>query len=624
MTTVARSRGSRIARTWWKKTKRQPHEDVVGLVTHLRKKSRRDIDVFHMRLYGNYDVSGQGERVPAGASRAADGRVRYNLTASVIGTAASLVASSKPMPMYLTSDGDFGLQRKARLRTRVIEGQFWDLGVYDLGPRIFVDGSVLGTGVVYGCVHPVTGKPHLERVMPLELLVDHTEAIAGQPRSMYRVRLVAREVLEALYPSYADKIATAAGPSGDDFSDWFLNRDTTADQVLVYEAWHLPSGGTADDGRHVLCVDNCTLVDEPYTWDRFPFAWYRWEERQVGFWGMGLAERCADSQWRINQLIRRVERLQDLGSNGFVFLEGSSEVKAEQISNLPMQAIRYVGPPPTFYTHAATPPDLQLEIDRIKAEKLEEFGLSAQSVRGEKPSGVTSAVGQRAADDIQSRRHVQNAKRWEQFHMELAKLLEHLNDECAANDPSYTVRAIERRGRAEFLRETRWKSVSLGGENKSRMRVFPVSALPTTPQGKWSAVQEWIEAGFVSRPFAMQLMDFPDLDAAARIELADLDYVMWQVERMLDGEAVSPEPYQDIALAADIVRKSLLQADLMGAGDDVLQLFRDYLDEVKTTQDQAAAAQLPPAPGPAVPVGAGALGSPGPGLPGAMPAVAAA
>lgn len=160
------------------------------------------------------------------------------------------------------------------------------------------------------------------------------------------------------------------------------------------------------------------------------------------------------------------------------------------------------------------------------------------------------------------------------------------------------------------------------------MRVFPVSALPSTPQGKWSAVQEWIEAGFVSRPFAMQLMDFPDLDAVQRIELADLDYVQWQVERMLDGEDVAPEPYQDLNLATDIVRKSLLQADMMGAEDNVLQRLRDYLDECKAMLTPPESPEQTPPNLTALPGGAGGAPPPelppgppsGPGLPAMAPA----
>lgn len=629
MSTIPRKRGqgTRIAKTWWKADKSKVYADVCPLVTHLRKTGRRDRDVYHMRLYGNYDVAGQGVKIHAGWSLL-EGRTRYNLTASMVGTAASLVAASKPMPMYLTTDGDFSLQRKARQRTRVIEGQFWDTGVYDLDPKIFIDGAVVGTGALYGCIHPRTGKPYLERVLPLELVVDHTEAISGHPRSIYRVRLVAREVMEALYPKQASKIATAGGPSSDDYSDWFLNRDTTCDQVLVYEAWHLDSSGDAGDGRHVLCVDTVDLVDEEYSWDRFPFAFFRWEDRIAGFWGCGIAEQCADAQWRINKLIQRVERLQDLGSNAWVFARGPEglQLKPSQMTNLPMQVVPIQGDVQVI-THSATPPDLQEQIQLIRQEKMEELGISQNVVAGEKPQGVTSAVGQRAADDIRSRRHVQHTKRWEAFHMEAAKLLEWLNDQVAEKDPSFTVRAVERRGRAEFLRETKWKEVDLGGENKSRMRVFPVSALPSTPQGKWSAVQEWIEAGFVSRPFAMQLMDFPDLDAVQRIELADLDYVQWQVERMLDGEDVYPEPYQDLSLATDIVRKSLLQADMMGAEDNVLQRLRDYIEECKAMLTEAQGAAQTPPNLTALPGGGGATPPPpgpdgGPGLPAGPEAMA--
>ena len=46
--------------------------------------------------------------------------------------------------------------------------------------------------------------------------------------------------------------------------------------------------------------------------------------------------------------------------------------------------------------------------------------------------------------------------------------------------------------------------------------------------GRLAALSEWVASGFVSRPYAQkQVIDMPD-DDMQRLELADLDFVMWQ------------------------------------------------------------------------------------------------
>lgn len=599
MTIVARE----MPRKWWESRKGDVARDVFALVGHIRKstgsKNRRADDLHHMRLYGNYDVAGDARSSVAGAVqliRGSDGRMRYNICSSAVNTAASVIAQQRPRPMVLTTAGDFAQQRTARLRTQALEAQLWDLGGYDLMPRVFVDGAVLGTGAVYGCLHPTTNKPHIERVLPLELVVDHDEAIDGKPRTIYRVRTFARDVLIAAYPSKKDALKKARGPSQDEISDLFLTRDTTSDRVTVVEAWHLGADKDRKDGRHVLAVDGVTLVDEEWTAKRLPFSIYRWSERQVGFWGSGLVEAARDPQWRINKLIARNERLNDLATKALL-VEGNSRVKVEAITNKPYEIIRYYGTPPVELTTTGAHPALQQEIAEIREQFFSEQGISPMLAEGKKPSGLNSGQAQRTHDDIQSRRHVMNARAYEAAYMDLCELISDLNDAATEADSGYSVSAISSQSRSQSFRHVKWRELQID-EGDLKLRMFPTSALPTTPQGKWAAVQEWIGAGFVSRPFAMQLLDFPDLDAAARIELANLDYAMWQVEQILDGEQAQPNEYSDLEMCADIARRSSLQAEIMGAPEEITQALRDHVDACMTAVQEAAAAQQPQPPQP--------------------------
>ena len=49
------------------------------------------------------------------------------------------------------------------------------------------------------------------------------------------------------------KTAIALAPIDNDDREYAY--DGGADQVLVTEAWHLPSGPDANDGRHVIAIE---------------------------------------------------------------------------------------------------------------------------------------------------------------------------------------------------------------------------------------------------------------------------------------------------------------------------------------------------------------------------------
>lgn len=604
-----------IAHPWWGSENKSPHADVFGTVEYLREQQggRRQEDLHHMRMYTNLDIAGRGSELGRnrGPRGGAEGRQRFNLASSAVDTAQSLVTSQKPKPMYLTTEGDFQQQRQARLRSRALEGQLDDLGMYELGPECFIDGAVNGTGVVYACRDPLTGEPRLERVMPGELFVDHSEGIARKPRNIYRTHLIAREVACALWPKRKKSLLAAAGPTQDQAADWWVGKDTTVDQIVVIEAWHLRSGPESKDGRHVLTCSGATLVDEEYTRERFPFAFYRWKQRPFGFWGMGIVEECRDAQWRINKLIRREERVGDLVANSFLLVDKRSGVELSHLTDAPVIVVEYDGRgnPPTMVNNNATASDLVQKINEIREQTFSQLGISQSTAQAEKPSGLDSGKALRAHDDINSRRHLEPSKRYEQFFMDVVQLLEDLNEEAYEGDKDHSLTARNQRGGATLLKEVKWGAIR-DPKNKLRIRAFPTSFLPSTPQGKWAAVQEIVASGFVSKPFAQSLMDFPDLDAATRTELADLDAVQCDVEDMLDGEARMPEPFQDLAFAKELARKSYLQARTNRAPDERLQLLRDYIqecDELLKPPEAPPVAPPVPSPGGGLPADASGL-----------------
>lgn len=586
---------SKAGGVWYRAVKDDVHAVTFGHVSKLRQKNRsyRDTAMFYMKLRaGSQDVTGDGLYMGD------DGRMRYNLGASTVDTMISIVASQRAVPQSVVKGGDWNVQRKAKLRTRVMQTQAIELKLHELSSKAYDDACTTMIGALHFMRDPDTGLPHIERVLPLELVWDPTEAMAGYPRSLYRVRLVDRAVLKALYPSKAKDLDGADGPSVNDQRDFALYRQRDCDQVVVVEAWHLPSSSKANDGRHVICTSTCSLSDSPWKRSRFPIVVSRWAPRQLGFLGRSLIEEVRPAQQRIHKLIDYVEQCQDLGSKPQVWVHGNSQVEAEQIDNVAMSVNRYYGDsPPTFFTFDATPHDLEASIEQIREHAWSQLGLTQAQLQGEKPSGVTSAVAMKTVDDIGSRRHAQNLKHHEAFMVECFQALADLNDDIAEQNPAFEVRASIR---ARFLETSKWAELKIE-EGDERIGVFPISALPTTPTGRYDRIEEWVQAGWITREVALLLHGMPDLEAYEDIETADIRYVQHQVGQILNGKlGILPESYQDLAIAADYARKKYIATREEGAPEEILQELRNFIDAIKDKQDELAAKQAakqqPPAP----------------------------
>jgi hypothetical protein len=304
-------------------------------------------------------------------------------------------------------------------------------------------------------------------------------------------------------------------------------------------------------------------------------------------------------------------------------LPEGAKVRHERMTNAPVQIVRYAGGiPPTIQAFDPKPLQLDQSIAMVREQFFSELGISTMVAEAKKPAGLDSGAAQRAYQDITSQRHQVQSRAFEQAYMDLVRLLEELNERASGEDSSYQVMARTQRGRATLVKQVKWSAVRMP-ENRYRLTCWPTSLLPSTPAGKMAMVSEWIASGFISRPTAQQLaLDLPDTDQAARIELADMDCVMYDVERILDGYEAYPEPYQDLQLAADISRRAYLSQRCQDAPEDVLEALRQYINDCLRLQGLPAMDEQQAPPGAAPPPAPGMV--PGPQGEPALPAAAQA
>lgn len=596
---IARRGGKNgVAKRWWKEPKDEAHGDVWATVQHIRAMSQHRIRFsrHHMELYSNQNVAGNG------TTSAIKERVRFNIIAQAVDTAVATIGTQKPKPMYLVSEGNFTLMQQARLRTRVLEGQLRDLKAYAKMQEAFRDACVDGDGHVFVFLDPDTGEPDCKRTLPGTVWVDPRDGISGEPYMIYYRIPVSKDALRATYKDAPDHIIeTASGPDGNDRTDVWLQQDSTVDDAMVVFAYRRPSTKNAKDGRLVVCTSAGTLADMPWEWS-LPFVQVPWKKRQIGYYSSGIAEAGRDPQARILKMIQRGERILDLGGNAWVVLDRNAKVRTEKVTNEPLIKLHYDGTanPPTIQSFNPKPVQIEEEVQIVREQFFAELGLNTLQSEGKKPAGLDSGAAQREYMDNTAQRHQVQAIQLQDAYMSLVEKLEEHNERATARNSSYSIMAATQRGRQSLLKQVKWSATKLP-ENQYRLTCWPTAQLPSTPAGKMAMVQEWIASGFISRPYAQQLvLDIPDTDGVARMELADMDCVMADCEGMMDGTPAYPEPYQDLALAADIARRAYLQIK-RDAPEEVCELFRNYIDDALELLKSQAAANQQQAPAPQMP-----------------------
>ena len=578
---------------WYVKEDQAQHQSIFTVVERIDKTQsyRSSMNVKHARLYNNLELLGLSVYATGAVGTLtqhdlSNGRITYNLVKSCVDTAASKIAKSKPKPQFLTSGGDYALQARAKKLTQYVEGVFYNCKYYEIAAKVFVDGCVFGTGAMK--FYTQDGQIQCERVIPEEIKVDDNDAIYGKPKSLYQVKQLSREVLIDMYPDFAYQINSASSSTP---------ASSNVDLIKVVEAWHL-----GPHGRHTLCIENATLFTEKWEKDYFPFVFYKWSDRLTGFFGQGLAEELIGTQIEINRTLRNIHLAQKLVAIPRVAIESNSKVSVAQLTNEVGSIIRYQGGtrPPIFDTPAGMNAEVYNHLKWLIQSGYEKTGISQLSATSKKPSGLDSAVALREYSDIETERFMLTAMKYEQMALEASKIVVDLSRDLFTEDPKLSVKTPGK----DFIDTIAWKEVNLP-EEQYVMKVFPVGLLPSQPAGRLAKVQELIQAGWIDREKALELLDFPDLKAWESLETANNNLVEKNIAAMLEnGKYLPPEPQMNLEFAANTAHKHYLKGRVEGISDDKLELllrFIDDADRLNQLKNPQPVAEAAPAVAQAVP-----------------------
>lgn len=589
------------ASRWWIAPKSERAQAVTAIVKAIAEYDSKRQTQYQIstRLYGNSNLMGLNglsySKIQS-VNNASKDRLTYNVCQSVVDTITSKIAKNKPRPMFLTSGGDYKIQRKAKKLDKFVEGIFYENGAHNLGPIVFRDGCVSGDGIVH--VFAKEGRVKFERVLASEIYVDWVDAFYGEPRQLHRVKNIDRAVLLDMFPEKKELIRNASSASAD-LTGVARN---VADQVTVVESWHLKSGESASDGLHTINIAEGNLFEEEWDKPYFPFAKFTWCPRLFGYWGQGLVEQIQNIQLEINKILWVIQRSFHLAGSFKILVENGSKIVKEHLNNDIGAIISYSGTPPQYIVPQIVASEMYGHLQTLKNSAYEQAGISQLSAASTKPAGLNSGKALREYNDIESDRFMTIGQAYERFFLELARLTVDCAKDIFETDKKLTVKVPG----TKFIETIDWKDVNLK-DDQYVMKIFPVSSLPNEPAGRLETIQEYIQAGFIAPRTGRKLLDFPDLEMVEELANSSENYLNEVFEKMIeDGIYTPPEPYDDLGLARELALQYYAQGKCNGLEEEKLELLRNYMDQLdildqKTTEALAPLSQdnsQMPQPGP--------------------------
>lgn len=571
---------------WWKaKSKAEMAQQVIETASYLKENQQyrfRQASI-HARMYGNLPLANFAgasfNKLAINNNLPAD-RPTMNVVQSCVDTLVSRLTQSRPKPMFLTDGGDYKARTLAKQMNQFIWGEFHQTKAYELGPMALRDAAIIGDGCVK-VLETSDGKVSVERTLVTELYVDINDAFYGNPRCMYQLKLFDREVLADMFPEYKSVIAKAEQGYPDSGGD---SQKTTADQVMVVEAWRLPSGPNAEDGVHIIaCSAGLICEPEPYDKDDFPFVFMGYSPRLVGKWSQGLAEQLTGTQIEINKLLATISQSISLVGVPRVFVEDGSKVVKAHLNNSVGSIVTYRGTKPSYEVAPCVPAELYSQLQRLIEYAYQQSGISALAATSQKPAGLNSGQAIREYDDLQSDRFAVLSKTYDDFFIKLAYKIIDKAVEIAERDGKY---------QTVYPNKDGTKQINLPDAKKLQdpfvIQCYDSNALPKDPAGRKQAIVEDMQAGLISLEEGRRLLNYPDLEQDDKLAIAAEERILKTLDEIVEnGKYSPPDSFTNLELAIVKVNQYYNLYMAHGLEEDKASMLRNWRDQVIMLQQAA-------------------------------------
>lgn len=592
--------GTAILAEWWKaEDEAQLCAELCGTAAYLKTAQTYRIRqlAVDIRLYCGlsvYSYAGSNVSKMDKTKSLPDDKPTFNLVSVATDTLVSRIGQNEPTPKFLTDGGDYRERHLAQQLNQFILGEFYQTKAYIKGKKMFRDGLVMGSGALK-VYEGHDDKVQVDRVMTTDLYVDDNDALNGEPQQLIQLKLMDRDKLAANNPKAAGIIDATPQSYPDNSPD---SGRTTADQVMVFEAWKLPSG---DDqkapgyipGRHVIATASGIIFEEKWHKQKFPFVFFNYSDPFLGFWGQGLATRLFGTQLSLNRILHVISKAIMLVGVPRVFIDQSSKVvKAHQNNEIGV-LVTYSGTKPSYEVAPCNAPELYAERDKLISYGLKQEGISDMQATGEKPRGLDSGEAVRSFEDVNDARFSETSKKYDQIFVDLAYLIVDTARDIANRTGKYQTVYPNKDG----TKEIDLPKMSIL-DDPFVIQCFSESSLPRSPAGRIAAITERVQSGMLTVKEGRRLMHYEDLEQDEKLDNASEERIFKYLDEIVeDGKYTPPDIFMDLALANELTVKYLNLYLACGLEEEKADLLRTFFKQVNTLIQAATPPPPQPMPG---------------------------
>ena len=511
-----------------------------------------------------------------------DDRPTFNLIAACTDTLVARITQQRPTPVFLTDNADYKERHLAQSLNQFILGEFYQVKAYEKGGQALRDCCVMGTGALKVYEDDDTGKVAVDRVMITDLFVDANDSVNGEPQQLYQLKLMDRDRLLSRTKDSTSRgiIENCDNAYPDNAPD---NGRTIADQIMIVEAWKLPTGDPESKnyipGRHTIACVNGLILDEPWEKESFPFVFMNYSDPFLGFFGQGIATRLFGTQLTLNRILYTIARAITLVGVPRVFMDQNAKVSPAHNNNEIGVIIKYTGSKPSYEVAPCNAPELYNERDKLIQYGFQQEGISVMQATSQKPEGLDSGAAQRAYDDISVDRMYTVSKKYSNLYIQLAYKITEVAMDIAKRDGKYQTIYPNKDGTKEidlpamkFLKDP------------FVIQCFDESSLPRDPAGRTSTVIEWVQSGMITLKEGRRLMRAPmDLEQNEKLSNASEERIFKYLDAIVEnGEWNPPDAFMDLELAEELVVQYYNLYVAANLEEKKAQMLRDFFTLVRT------------------------------------------
>lgn len=544
----------------------------------------------------------------------------YNVVHAITDTKINHTLRNRVRPLFVTEGGNSELRSRVADMQKAVDGLLYGFGMQgQLGHQACASGYIFRAGGIEWVADTANSRIVPTPVSPWEYFVSKKESRFGNPRQLFSRHVIDRDVLLSFLSkapeAVKEAVKNAKAASYIDVPDELRDPAQISDMVVIFKAWHLPSGRVDlkdprafgrdekgrkvqpnHDGRHIVVIDGASpddppLIDVPYPYDSYPVSWFKPAPIPGSYWSRGIPEILASVQIELNRWNSRIHRILELHARPLMFISKSSKLNPAQVTNNLANIFQVDGSPSqAMYTTtpASVPAELINRVSQIPQWAKDQLGMSEMSMAARKPAGVNHEPGMAYLADTETIRHTVDFKAWEEFNLDCAKQIIRCLRQLAENDNAFEL-VFEA---DDELKRTKWKDIDVDAD-KYMVKAWPTNLLKQSPSQRADQVMDFIEKGLFTPEMALRAIDAPDIEEMA----GDGAAIEKNIQRKLDRIATTgkyteedmPYPYMDLQSAK---RLAIIKINLLDGQGEIPA--RDCVIEFAQDVDKLLATLAPP------------------------------